>query len=407
MKNNKYDILILLLSACTCFGNVGGAFQVDRILAVVLFPWLVASINRQGYSYARRILKTMALCYGYMAFSFLWTPDKSEGLKELVYYPIHFLLFLEIIVFARKAKNPLISLSRGWMIAVMLCSVVAYWEITTGNHLEIAIEHRDVFNAGGGVILERYFASVTFGNYNAYVTFLCYSIPWIFYALISKDRNFVEQLIAGATLVMASIVTIINASRGGVLAIIVMLFVYYWFSEKSKFKNIVIVALAGILIYGISQYGDSLTAVFMVRSSDGGLYSDESRLIIWNHALMAFFESLGFGVGIGGISAAMEKIAHGGITVTHNMFLELLVQYGIVVALFFIMFLWKLFRKSVELERTRKTALMMAFVAMPVYTIINSRYLLGAHFYVLMATIYIFVNYEIIKFPNRILRQVV
>lgn len=402
---NKFDYILLFLAVCTCFGNLGGAFQVDRIIAILLLPWLKYIMSKQGYSYAKQLLQIMVLYYGYMLFSFLWTPDKSEGIKELVYYPVHFLLFVEMIVFARRARNPLKSLSRGWIIAVLLCSVVAYWEITTGNHLEISKEISEYYNAGGGIILERFYASVTFGNYNGYVTFLCYSVPWIFYAIISKGQFLAERLLAGVALIMALIVIIINASRGGVLTIIIMSLVYYWFSEKSKIKNVAIYVLVGALIYFIVQYGDSLTAVFVVRSDGAGLYTDESRFVIWNHALMAFSETLGVGVGIGGISAAMKKIAHGGITITHNMLLEILVQYGIVIAFTVLLFLWRLYKKSMKLERSRKIVLMMAFIAMPVYTIINSGYLLHTHLYVLMATIYIFVNYELIKRPNRILRK--
>lgn len=405
MNINKFDIFILLLSTCTCFGLVGGAFQVDRVLAILLLPWLINNMSKQGYSYAKQLLKVMALCYGYMLFSFLWTPDKSEGMKELVYYPVHFLLFVEMIVFARGARNPLKSLSRGWMIAVLLCSAVAYWEITTGNHLEMSTEHRESYNAGGGIILERFFASVTFGNYNSYVTFLCYSIPWIFYVIVSKGRSLVEQLLSVAALIMASIVIVINASRGGIVTIIIMSLVYYWISEKSKTKNVAIFVLVGVLIYSLFQYGDSYTAVLVARTYDGGLYTEESRFVIWNHALMAFSDTLGFGVGIGGMSAAMEKFAQGGLTVTHNMILEILLQYGIVIAFTVLVFLWKLFRKSMKLERCRKIVLMMTFIAMPVYTIINSTYLLYPHLYVFMATIYIFVNYEHIKRPNRFLRE--
>ena len=59
MNVNKFDIFILLLSTCTCFGLIGGAFQVDRVLAILLIPWLINNMSKQGYSYAKQLLKDL------------------------------------------------------------------------------------------------------------------------------------------------------------------------------------------------------------------------------------------------------------------------------------------------------------------------------------------------------------
>ena len=153
------------------------------------------------------------------------------------------------------------------------------------------------------------------------------------------------------------------------------------------------------------QYGEELTALFIARASDGGMLTDDARSVIWTNALLAFRDSFGFGVGIGGLSASIAKYAHGGITVTHNILLEILVQYGVAILLVFLYFLLRLFRKSLRVERKRKIVLMMSLVAMPVYAIIDSGYLLNTHFFVLIASIYIFANYELIKRPNSRIRQ--
>lgn len=396
MMFNKYSVFLFLLTSCICFGNIGGALQVDRILAILLSPWLFSAIGKNGFGYARNIFKVLVLFYIYMALSYLWTPDKEEAVKEIVYFPVHFLLFTEIIVFARYARNPLKSLSGGWTVAILLCSIVAFWEITTGNHLSLAKEQGDVLNTGT-VILQHMTASVTFNNYNSYVTVLCFSIPWIFHVVISNDRRLFEKIIAISVLLMSFITIIINASRGGVLTIVVMLAVYWLFSEKKRMKSILLMAiilLAGILLI---RYGETITAVFVARTTAVESFSEESRLVIWMNALRALAHTLGFGVGIGGITEALRMVDPNGVLSPHNMFVELLVQYGIVITLVVIVFLWKLFKKSLKVERCRKVVLMMALITMPIYMIIDSGYLLGPHFYVLMATIYVFANYELIK----------
>lgn len=401
----KYDNFLVILSTCTCFGIIGGAWQVGRILAVVLLPWLIVNYGKKGYGYVRNIFKVIAIFYVYMLVSFIWTPDRLAGMKELVYYLVHFILFLELLVFSKAANNPLRSLSRGWMVAVLLCSIVAYWEISTGNHLNISIEHGDTFNTGD-LILHRMYASVTFGNYNSYVTFLCFSIPWIMYVIMDSERALVERILAGTSIVMASLAIVINASRGGVLSIIIMLVVYFLFSEKTRFKNIVFVALIGLFFYVLVQYGSSFTEVLSYRTSDQSMLEDDTRIRIWGNALRAFAKSAGFGVGIGGMRAAMEMVSTGGIAAAHNLFLEILLQYGIVIAIVFLVFLWKNFKKSLKVERNRKIVLMMAFISMPVYTIIDSGYLLGVPLYVLLATIYVFANTEHIKSDSKAVNKI-
>lgn len=396
----KYDNFLVILSTCTCFGLIGGAWQVGRILAVVLLPWLLINVGKQGYGYVRNIFKVFALFYVYFLVSFIWTPDRSEGVKELVYYLIHFVLFLELLVFSRAANNPLRSLSRGWMVAVLLCSIVAYWEISTGNHLSVSKEHGDVVNAGD-FIFHRMYASVTFGNYNSYVTFLCFSIPWIMYVIMDGERALVERILAGAAIVMASLVSVINASRGGVLSIIIMMVAYFLFSEKTRFKNIAFVVLTGLFIYVLIQYGGSYTEVLSYRTEDGGMFSDRSRSSIWSNVLKVFGTTWGFGVGIGGVTEAMRTLTNSSVLSPHNLFLEILVQYGVIITIVVLVFLWRLLKKSLKVERNRKIVLMMAFLALPVYSIIDSGYLLSVHFYVFLATFYVFANYELVKFPCR------
>lgn len=399
-----YSLFVALLVVCIFFGNFGGAFQVDRLLAILFLPWLFANIGKKGCEYTRDLTKVLACFYIYMLISFIWTPDKQEAIKEVVYYLVHFILFLELVLFARFANMPLKWVSRGWMIAVLICSVIAYWEITTGQHLSLAKDQGSSFNTGS-MIVEHMTASVTFNNYNSYVTLLCFSYPWIFYVMLDKERKLLEKLIALVALIMASLVIIINASRGGVLSMIIMLLIYYWYSEKSWMKNMVLILFIMFLGYVLIQYGESITAVIAARASGGAMFEDEARSIIWTNALETFADTFGFGVGIGGLSEAMKEYAHGGITVTHNMILEILVQYGVIITFVVVWFLWRQFRKSLKVERSRKIVLMMALITMPVYAIIDSGYLLTTHLYVLMATIYIFANYELIKRPNGTLRK--
>ena len=132
---NKYDIYIFLLIATLCFGNIGGALQVTRVIGIALFPVL---LNKWGGSrhYMQSLLTGVVIFMVFATFSLFWTPDRTEGVKELFYYTVHFAVFFEILVFTRLAKAPMRTMVSGWLVTVTLTLIVAVWEITTDNHLE-------------------------------------------------------------------------------------------------------------------------------------------------------------------------------------------------------------------------------------------------------------------------------
>ena len=399
---NRYDMFVVLLTTCLCFGNVGGALQVDRILAILLAPAMLSVYSKAHNLYLNKLLKGLLFIYLYIFITLFWTSDSSEGLKEIVYFPVHFILMLEIIVFCRKAKNPLNSLSFGWLNMALFCSLVAIWEITTGNHLNVAREEASSYNTGMAIV-QHLTASVTFSNYNSYVTILCYSFPWIFYNLIGERKRLLVKVLSFSVLMISTVIIIINASRGGVLAIISMVITYALVSKKARSNSIVIITLIAVVAYALLQYKDTLFAVLTARASEGGMFTDDARTIIWSNALKTFRSSMGFGVGVGGLDASMAQFSKGGINVTHNMFLEVLVQYGVIVFFAVLLFLWRLFKRTLRIDDQRKVVLLMSFVSMPAYFIIDSTYLLTCHFYVLIATLIVFANYELLRRNYQIL----
>lgn len=381
---------------CLCFGNIGGALQVDRILTILFSPLLFVNIMKVGCGYARLMLKLLSIIYFFMIISLAWTPDLIEAVKEIIYYFVHFLLFLEIIVFARFAYNPLKSISSGWLMAVLLCSMVAIWELKTGNHLGMAYDQDEMMNAGS-FALEHLTASVTFMNYNSYNTFLCFSFPWIFYIMLDKSRRTTEKWLSLIALILSLLIMLINASRGSVLSAVIMFVIYYYFSKKTLVKNVITMFILFLALMVILYYGEEITAAFLLRVSDGKMFSDENRATVWMNALAIYFETFGVGVGIGGLQAAMKQYAPGGITITHNFLLEILVQYGIITTIMVVCYLIKIFVWARKVEISRKIVIMMSLLSMPLYGIIDSGYLLNTHLYILMATLYTFANYEHIR----------
>ena len=138
--------------------------------------------------------------------------------------------------------------------------------------------------------------------------------------------------------------------------------------------------------------------ILSMKLADGGATTDNVRSEIWSNALKVLVEYCGFGCGIGGMFAAMEQFAKGGCTITHNIFLEVLCQYGVIFCLAFVFFLFKLFKTGLKLlDKKRSVLVSIALVSFPMIGIINSGYLLDSHLFIVLASIYVFANYECIR----------
>ena len=209
---HKYDNIIILLITSIAFGIFGGPFQLTRILSICFLPLLLLKIKK-SLRFINIYLSFFSFFIFYCFFSLLWVPDKIEGLIEIIYNIIHFLIFLEILVFARFSDTPLTSISKGWTYAVILTLIVAIWEISTGNHFSLSSHVADkTENLGNGMFISRTFASVTFTNYNTYVTFLCFSAPFIFYRLLLQNQ-IKYILLPIVVLSLSFICVMVNASR--------------------------------------------------------------------------------------------------------------------------------------------------------------------------------------------------
>ncbi|HIX85188.1 MAG TPA: O-antigen ligase family protein [Candidatus Parabacteroides intestinigallinarum] len=393
MKCNKYDILATLLLFSLGFGGIGGALQVTRILAIILLPVLFSKFS--SGCYMRNYFNFFLFFIGYCSFSLLWTPNKAEGIVEIIYFVVHFILFFEIIVFSYRASNPLDSISKGWLIAVCMTLVVALWEITTDNHLPISIqESGDTMNAGG-VIIYRKFASVSFGNYNGYVTFLCFSLPFLFYRVMKN-----KCLFSIVAIILSCVCILFNASRGGLLSVSLMFLIYIFFLRKQGSKvymySLLLLLLVGSFVF--IQFGAGLFEAIIYRAENATLYSDASRFEIWGRVWQVFLSTCGLGSGVGGLQDMMRQLSPSGISIPHNLFLEIVGEFGIVIFLVFILFLIRIFKQAYRVKNEAiRTLLFLSLVPLPIYSIINSGYIFNTYVFSAFASLVVFSNYEHLK----------
>lgn len=399
---NKYDTFIFLLISSLSLGQIGGALQIPRLLTLLFLPSMLTNKSKCSFY-------TVKLEYNVVAFiifaivSLAWTPDFDTGIKDLIYFIVHFILFFEILVFARFAQNPIMTILQGWVFFIICCSCVSIWELYTDQHLSFSVQDSDLtFNVDGLAMVHR-FTSVTFGNYNCYNTVLCFAFPWTLYGIITSHTT--SQKLLNITCVLLSIIFILfNASRGALLSFVIDGFIFIIFCPNRKVKYLSVIAIIGFMLFMISQMSD-LFLVIGARTASQGSFSEESRFAIWSNALKVYYDTWGLGTGTGGMCVAMDKYSAGGYNITHNLLLEILVQYNVVFTIIFILFLWRLLKKSFRImDKNRRMLLLMAICSFPAYSIINSGYLQMAPLYEFFACVYVYAYVDLIKCRNEQIR---
>lgn len=383
---NRFDIILLVIVWSLWLGGLGIGLGLVRVLSILLFPLLLVNIKK-SFFHVKSILFLFIIIEIYCVFSMLWSPNVEQGFKETIYNLMHFSLYLEVIVFSSIARKPLCSISYGWVFAVLCCSVVSIWEISTGQHLSLTYDYAEGGNRViGNEMVEQYITAVTFGNYNSYVLFLCYCFPWLAYVYIS-NKKIAKRITPFVAMLMAFIFVMYNASRGGMLSLIIMIFIYLIFAQKSKIKLLFAFLIAGLLtIYLFQNAGDVVTLISYRMS--GNFLKDNERTVLLYDGINLLLSTFGTGVGAGGGTTALKMSPH-------NLFLEIALDYGVLFTLIIFWHLLNLLIKSIKIKNKEiKMVLLMSMIPLPFYSVINSTYILQPQLFVFFATLYVFANYD-------------
>lgn len=144
---------------------------------------------------------------------------------------------------------------------------------------------------------------------------------------------------------------ILSFTRGVWLACIICLFFYYLTDNKISFKLLINILIIIIFIIIIFYFLGSILNLEIVSykinnflSTDKG--TGEGRLSIWTNVLEFWNnpKSLILGHGTYGLSAIFESSSEGNVGWLMNLYLQYLVDYGIIGVVIFMVFIYMLFR---------------------------------------------------------------
>lgn len=386
---NIYDIFIFLLLFFMAAGEIGGSMQPSRMLAIAFFPlaiYVAISRHEQFTTYRYEGI--------FLTFWLLWSilslhvaRNIGESIKDVVYLFVHSILFFEILIFSAAAKQPLHSLVAGWVSMILLTIPVALFEFIYDIHLPMSAQESGSMMNFGYTVMERRFASVTFGNLNSYNQVICYSLPFLLFGILRAKRRWESYICVAIWLILAYLV-IRNSSRGALLCFGASgaVFSYYYYRHgKNKIAFMIVIVLA--VIISSTYLASSFDFILERLSSQGG--SDHGRTENILTGLRALADSYLFGIGTGNYFVVMGQEYGVAIPAPHNLFLETLVVYGIIVFIGFCLLFVHIFNIAHRGNSITRQFFILCMACLGTSFFIDSAYLNHIPTWAYLASLYI------------------
>ncbi|WP_341946149.1 O-antigen ligase family protein [Microbacterium sp. LWH11-1.2] len=355
--------VVYLLPALAAFGplipGIGSLFAF-RLAAVLLLIVALLSKKGQTRSATRTITLILAVTWLFVtAVGLLVAGPSSNTFSELLSL-LTGLAILIAIAIARAPVALLMALLRGWLLAYGVISVYAVIEIVTGFSLSSSYADERALDGWG--------ITVSFYNPNNYATFLLFSYIALV-VLWSRSRGRGTRLAAALAIITVPVFMAATNSRTGVLILAVFVLVSIFLALRARpglmimFLLLTLVALILVLegiaqnpFEGYAQYAG--TSGYAIEFIGLSIPIDISTFVRWQ-LVLAGLTLAGSNLALGGGAGSFEDYvdlsgARGqtlGIVNPHNGFIEVLSQYGAIVFVVFIIWLFRMLQMASRARR--------------------------------------------------------
>jgi teichuronic acid biosynthesis protein TuaE len=366
-KKDWNSVVIWLMLAFLAVGpGMAGNLQPTRLVALIIFFYLVLK-NKLFVPISlpsKRLVFTMFVWILWGIVSLIWTSDATNGINELIILIISFIVILVLLNLSSQASNVLSIIRFGWVSAFILTLPLAMWEFMTFQHLPdeggfIPVSGGGI-ETGGPASTIMIYAGATFGNRNNYCAFIVLCFPFLLWSFEQAKKN-TRKTIYLILLWLGVFIVVVNASRLGMGCIILELIFWLFLKKREEafsLKKWLTIILITLIVYLAFTYQEH--SLYRLQQLEEGLNgaSQVGRTNLYINGLRLAKQTAGLGVGAGGflksVQTGSDMRSTGGIFVSHNLWIEVLVDYGAIVWSLFIFWLFSTFWYVVKVRRTAK-----------------------------------------------------
>ncbi|NLK52021.1 MAG: hypothetical protein GX295_06215 [Syntrophomonadaceae bacterium] len=191
-------------------------------------------------------------------------------------------------------------------------------------------------------------AYAVFENPNLLAQYLVLLTPLSLGALLAT-RIWWRKLLLGLTALVGIFCLLLTFSRGGWLAMIAALLVFAYFQNRQRLFTWLPVAAGALYAFSPAKIASRLSTITSVQDS-----SNAYRLDTWNSTLSLLRDYWITGVGLGrrafGRVYATHMINANYVPHAHNLYLQLMSEFGILGLTVFLWLIWRVFRLGCQLR---------------------------------------------------------
>lgn len=347
------SIITSMIGSASIFALDLGLVQLSlfRVSILLLFLYMAINIiiinkkiklnNHKANSYS---IKFMFIWIIYAFFSLAWIKDYNAWIKSIFFLSIGLMGFLVYSKYL-KSKFDVLLAFRLILIMAVIHNLIGWYEVFTGNYMFLSINSIAQYT-------RLSFPVSTFGNTNDFATFMLFCF-WITYICLINTKNFIFKTIHIFLMISSVFLLITTTSRANLLGFILSIIVFIVLCIRNKKNRNVLFVLFCLSFLIVLLNPEIIKNIFIsinkslnfdFSSLDG---SDHVRINLIKNGLFFLISTLGFGVGAGNIEHWMSYEAiynTGGVLNIHNWWLEILVNYGLIIFIMYLTFYVKLFK---------------------------------------------------------------
>lgn len=278
----------------------------------------------------------------YSLLSFLWVQDVKSALRDQIFLTVNIMVVLIFMYYSNYIKWNI--LENIILFSYVMNIMVGYWEVITDKHLWTS--KVPLYN------LHRT-PSTFFTNPNDFATYLVLYLPFVLNLIVAERTLTFKKLVALVVAFLSLPLLILTTSRANYIAFILALVIYFLLIDSKQkrecLKYVSVVFLFLIILVGFkldfgffNKMGEVIAAQLSSLSdfSTSSLTSNVRRTLLIVYGLSFLYDYLFLGVGAGNSRVLMEKVKQYTINVElHNWFLDVLVCYGLVVFMLYIIWI--------------------------------------------------------------------
>lgn len=315
--------------------SFGGGINILNVLMLVAF--LVASTYRET-TYANPMNKCILILAASYLFSLLiaisvseWDEQSPFVLKDMFFSYLFFFVTYKSItgIKAMKAVFWATVVPLPYMFKVFY-SNLSWMGFST---------YQDKLRSNSGTFM---MGSNEIAAFYATYTFILFGLVFL-----ESDRKLKWLLFAAIAMNVYSLVY--SFSRGGYLAMLAGCLVFCWYGRKMRLLLAVLAVAISLQVVGVDIFPKAVTERFNSSFVENEELDEgaQTRIILWQIAIDKFTGSPLFGVGFGNFRKMNEFKLD-----SHNYYVKLLAEGGIISFSAFIMFIMAAYKSALQLIKT-------------------------------------------------------